>query len=216
MIARRGLLVGGAALAATVASRGVAVTVLPDLRFDVFRNDSNVGHHTISFHADGDTLVANVAVEIVVRFGPIPVFRYNLAARETWRGDRFLSLESETNDDGKSFRVQATNADNQVIVQTEAVPRAVLAPGTIPLTHWNQLCMERPLFNPQDGVPIASTVVARGEEMVPLADGKTVRATHYSLVGKVSLDDWYDAAQRWTALRSIGTDGSRIDYRRVV
>jgi hypothetical protein len=69
------------------------------------------------------------------------------------------------------------------------------------------------LFNPQDGVPVASTVVARGEDMVPLADGKTVRAAHYSLVGQVALDDWYDDQRRWTALRSIGKDGSTIEYR---
>jgi hypothetical protein len=212
MIARRGLLVGGATMAATI--RGVAATAPPDLRFDVLRNDSDIGHHSISFHADGDILVANIAVEIVVRFGPIPVFRYNMTALETWRGDRFLSLVSETDDDGKHFRVRATTADNQVIVQAEGTPRVVLAPGTIPLTHWNRLCMERPLFNPQDGVAIASTVVARGEEMVPLADDKMVRAEHFSLVGKVNLEDWYDTAQRWAALRSAGTDGSRIDYRR--
>jgi hypothetical protein len=209
MIARRGLLVGGAALALTIP--GMAAT---DLRFDVLRNDSNIGHHNVSFHTDGDTLVANIAVEIVVRFGPIPVFRYTMTMRETWRGDRFLSLESETNDDGKHFRVQTTTADNQVIVQADGAPRAILAPGTIPLTHWNRLCMERPLFNPQDGVPIASTVVSRGEEMVPLADGKMVRATHYALVGKVNLGDWYDGTGQWAALRGVGTDGSRIDYRR--
>ena len=46
--------------------------------------------------------------------------------------------------------------------------------------------MDRPLFNPQDGTAIASSVVARGEDMVPLADGRPVLATRYSLIGKVA------------------------------
>jgi hypothetical protein len=52
--------------------------------------------------------------------------------------------------------------------------------------------------------------------MVALADGRMVRAARYSLVGKPALDDWYDDARQWTALRTIGKDGSTIDYRRVV
>jgi hypothetical protein len=210
MIGRRTLLAGGAALAAPVS--GLAVP--PDLRFDVMRNGSLIGHHTIGFHGEGDSLVANVAVDIVVRIGPIPVFRYTLSVREIWRDGRFLSLESETNDDGKHFHVNAGNSGGQVVVETAKAPRAVLPPETIPLTHWNELCMRRKLFNPQDGVPIDSKVVDHGEEMVALANGHEVCATHYALVGKVALDDWYDTDRQWTALRSTGTDGSRIEYRR--
>jgi hypothetical protein len=209
MIPRRLVLIGGAALTAAAPISGTAV------RFDVMRNDSLIGQHNVTFHADRDTLVANVAVEIVVRLGPVPLFRYTHTVRETWLGDRFLSLDSETNDDGKHFRVHAARITDQIVVETEASPRLSLTPETIPLTHWNRLCMTRPLFNPQDGVPVDSTVVERGQEMVPLADGKAVRATHYSLVGKVALEDWYDTAGQWTALRSVGRDGSRIEYRRV-
>jgi hypothetical protein len=213
MIGRRQTLIVGAALAVATPIRGVSAAPPSDLRFEVFRNDSRIGHHTISFHAESDTTVANVAVEIVVRLGPIPVFRYTHAVRETWRGDRFLSLESETYDDGTPYHVEASNAGEHVVVTTRTLPRVELPPETIPLTHWNQLCMRRPMFNPQDGAPVESTVAPRGEEMVALADGREVRATHYSLVGKIALEDWYDAAGKWTALRSIGHDGSRIEYR---
>jgi hypothetical protein len=152
-------------------------------------------------------------VEIIVRLGPIPVFRYTHSVREGWRGDRFLSLESETYDDGTPYHVEASNAGDHVIVSTRTVPRVELAAETIPLTHWNHLCMRRPLFNPQDGVRVESTVAPRGEEMVALADGREVRAMHYSLVGKIALEDWYDVAGKWTALSLIGRDGSRIEYR---
>jgi hypothetical protein len=215
MFGRRRVLTGGAALTAAPV-RGMAATLPPDPRFEVFRDDIRIGHPAISFHADGDTTVAAVEVEIVVRLGPIPVFRYTHSVRETWHGDRFLSLESDTYNDGTPYHVEAANTGDHVIVATRTVPHAELPPETIPLTHWNQLRMRRPLFNPQDGVPVESTVAPRGEEMVAMADGRAVRAMHYSLVGKIALEDWYDAAGKWIALRSIGHDGSRIEYRLAV
>jgi hypothetical protein len=168
----------------------------------------------VTFHQQDDTLLANASVEIVVRLGPIVLFRYTHSVHETWRNGQFVSLDSETNDDGKACRVHAIHSGDQVVVEALDARRRILSPATIPLTHWNRLCMERPLFNPQDGVPVESTVVARGEDIVTLADRRTVRAAHYSLLGKVALDDWYDDAHQWTALRSIGKDGSVIEYRR--
>jgi hypothetical protein len=77
--------------------------------------------------------------------------------------------------------------------------------------------MAAPLFNPQDGKPMPLTVTPRGQDMVPLANGSLVRATHYALTGEATLDDWYsDDADIWTALRAIAKDGSIIDYRRVI
>ena len=218
MIARRGLLgkaaAMGTALVAAAPRRGMGLP--PELRFNVMRDGNEIGHHTITFRQDGDMLLANVVVEIVVRLGPIPLFRYHHGVRETWRGGQFIALDSETNDDGKSFKVHAARFGDQVIVETLTAPRVVLGPDTIPLTHWNILCMRRPLFNPQDGLPVDSTIVPRGEEMVPLADGRLVPAAHYSLGGKVVLDDWYDEARQWVALRTAGRDGSKIEYRLAV
>ena len=216
MIARRGVLAGGAALTAVKPRQGRAVEVPAALRFDVMRNGGRVGQHGIRFQREGTVLTAFISVEIVVRLGPIPVFRYNHAVREVWRDGQFQSLDSETNEDGTRFRVNAVRAAEGVIVESSAAARAVMPPLAIPLTHWNNLCMERPLFNPQDGVPITSRVVAHGEDRVALADGRVIQATRYALVGKVALENWYDTARLWTALRSRGTDGSMIEYRRSV
>jgi hypothetical protein len=65
-------------------------------------------------------------------------------------------------------------------------------------------------------MPIATRVLARAEDMVTLSGGRTLPARHYSLVGKVALDDWYDAAPLWTALRTQARDGFMTEYRRTV
>jgi hypothetical protein len=214
MIARRGLLAGGTALAAASPICVAASPAPPDLRFEVLRNDTRIGHHVIRFRQEGTALEATIDVNIAVRVGPIVLYRYTLQARETWRDGAFQSLESQANDDGTHHTVRAARTEESIIVEASAAPRAILPPNAIPLTHWNNLCMERPLFNPQDGAPIASRVLTRGEEAVPLADGRAIRATRFSLIGKVALDDWYDMTRIWTALRAPGRDGSTIEYRR--
>jgi hypothetical protein len=216
MILRRGLLSGGGAMVIASSVRGIAMTTRSPLRFDVLRNGHPVGHHSVTFQTEGSALMVNIQVNIKVGFGPLVFFRYEHSAREVWHGDEFVSIDSETNDNGKPCRVHAVRAKNGVIVESANAPRAVFGANAIPLTHWNVLCMEQPLFNPQDGVAINSKVMVRGDDTVALGDERTIRAKHYSLVGKVALDDWYDPAQRWVALHSIGTDGSTIDYRLVV
>ena len=214
MIARRGFLSGGAALSAASPNRVTASPVQPGLHFEVMRNGGRIGQHTISFHQDGATLEARIDVDIVVRVGPIVLYRFALKGREIWRDGTFVTLESETNDDGTRHRVKAMRTSENVVVDVVGAPRTIFPTSAIPLTHWNNLCMERPLFNPRDGAAIASSVLTRGEDMVPLADGRPVRATRYSLIGKVALDDWYDTMRHWTALRAPGRDGSTIEYRR--
>jgi hypothetical protein len=212
-VRRRDLMLGGGALmAAPAGSPGLPA----GLRFDVMRDGRRIGSHSLDFRQDGDTLLASIDLKIVFSIGPIVLYRYTHTALETWRNGDFLSLRSATDDDGTRHRVDASRTADNVVVDTSGTGRAVLAIGSIPLTHWNILCMSRPLFSPEDGMPIASRVVTVGEDTVSLVDGSTVRTTHYSLAGKLAVDDWYDGAQVWTALRAAARDGSTIDYRRDV
>ncbi len=185
-----------------------------NLRFDVLRDGSCIGQHEIWFRQEGATLSANIALSLVVRLGPIPLYRYAHKARETWQDGAFLSFESETNDNGTRHQFQAVRTTESVVAKSAAGVRQVFASEAIPFTHWNELCMRRPLFNPQDGVPITAGVESRGEEMIRLANGRKVAATRYAVLLKPVLEDWYDGDGRWTALRTKAFDGSLIEYRR--
>jgi hypothetical protein len=185
-----------------------------DLRFDVMRNGSRIGKHEIRFRREGCALLVNVNLEVVVGLGPIAMFRFTHRVIENWEDGCFVSLESKTNDNGKRYQVTASRTADNVIVEASPTARAVLPPETIPLTHWNSLCLERPLFSPQDGIPIALRFQSHHEEIVSLAGGRKVRATRYSLIVKPVLYNWYDSARVWTALCTEGRDGSTIQYRR--
>jgi hypothetical protein len=136
---------------------------------------------------------------------------------ERSQGNQFVSLDTQTDNDGTPLTVSARRDGDAVIVEATGLARRRFPAGARPLTHWNRACMTAPLFNPQDGKPMRLVVTPRGREMVPLSGGGEVRATHYALTGEGTLDDWYtDDADIWTALRAVAEDGSIIDYRRVV
>ena len=132
MIRRRGVFVGGAALALM---SGTGFATPPDVRFDVMRNGSRIGQQSVTFQQQGAVLQANTTVEIIVRLGPIVLFRYNHSVREAWRDGQFETLDSTTNDDGKPFKVHAERGAAGVAIEASAIPHAVLPPETIPLTH---------------------------------------------------------------------------------
>ena len=206
------LAVGAAPLVA-VAAAGTPLS-LGRLRFDVYRNGSLIGQHVIDVTRDGGALLAVIDVRIAVTFGFITVYRYTHTVREEWRDGKFERMESNTNDDGSIHGVRADRTAEGVVVRTGSGTRTVMPESTIPLTHWNYLCMSTSLFNPQTGERVRAQVLARGEESVLIADGRATRARRYSLSGDVVLDNWYDDAHTLVAIRSTGVDGSTISYRR--
>lgn len=184
------------------------------LQFTINRGDSSIGQHSVQLSQDGATWIATISVEIAVSIGPVVVYRYKLAAKETWQDDRFVAFESETNDDGARLWVRARREAGGVVVETSGAARAVLAADAIPMTHWNRQCMRAPLFAAKDGAPARPKVQPRGEEAVTLGNGRAIKADRYTLTGDIALDDWYDQAGSWAAMRTVGRDGSIISYRR--
>jgi hypothetical protein len=184
------------------------------LAFTITRKGSEIGSHTLDFRKAGTVLTVAIDVKIAVSFGPITLYRYAMSGVETYRDDKFAELETTSNDDGTALHVTAVRSAAGVVIDSKTLGKQTLPAETLPLTHWNIGNMTAPLFNPQDGKPMKLAARNLGADNVALADGRKVAATHFALTGESTLDDWYDAANVWTALRAVGTDGSIIDYRR--
>ena len=199
-----GLLVGLAP------SRLIAGPSDQSIRFSVFRNGSHIGEHEMSFTRAGDFFTAVTSVAMVVHLGPVPVFRYSHQANETWRDDRFERLDTSTVSNGKPEKVTARAQSEAVTIET--LTGSLHLPATAaPLTHWNQRAFGAPLFNPQTGKPLkVSTRKVTGER---LRDGVT--ATRWMIRGESEIDDWYDEAGVWSALRGRLPDRSIMEYRRL-
>lgn len=183
------------------------------LVFTVLRNGDKVGEHAMSFSQAGGLVTVSTDVEIRVKLGPVPVFRYTHTAREQWRQDAFQRLTTTTNSNGKVEKVEAGRSGAAVSIEGPA--GAISAPAdAAPLTHWNRKALDQPLFNPQLGKLLTVRVSRGGRESVQNAAGRAIAAERWSIRGDAEIDNWYDSQGVWTGLRGRLEDGSTMLYRR--
>ncbi|MCR5878902.1 DUF6134 family protein [Phenylobacterium sp. J367] len=184
------------------------------MAFAAYRNGRRIGEHRLTFEQAGADLTVRIRAEMAVAIGPVTLYRYLHEVEERWRAGRFESLASRTNSGGKRERVSASRTASGVVIRVGEA-RTVAAQDTIPLTHWNTEVQRAPLFNPQTGKLLRLAVRPRSLEPVALADGRTVTARRVSFTGDAQIDNWYDEAGVWTALRGRLDDGSTMEYRRL-
>jgi hypothetical protein len=209
---RRGLL--GAGMAAVLSPAAFAAAPRGGtLSFVVSRNGVVVGRHHMTFSGPAEALQVLTQVEMTVKLGPVPVFRYRHTADERWSDGRFASLETYTDANGRKRRVAARRTEAGVLIDAGAGKIAAPA-DTAPLTHWNQAALGERLFNPQEGKLLKIAARKGAIETLKTADGGPLRATRWTLRGDAEIDNWYDSAGAWAALRGKLPDGSTMEYRR--
>jgi hypothetical protein len=196
--ARRELIVGGFGLALLPRT---ALAAPARLAFQVFRNGTKVGEHVIVFSGDEAARTVSTDVAMTVKVGPAPVYRYKHTAVERWAGGKWLSVETTTNANGKAYKASGRAMRSYVHIDGPAGPARGPA-DAVPLSHWNQASFGRPLFNQQEGklLKVRCTQLAPG---------------HWAVRGEAEIDDFYDAAGTWLALKGKLEDGSHMEYRRV-
>ncbi|WP_144182919.1 DUF6134 family protein [Elioraea rosea] len=212
MPARRSLLLAAPAL---LAPRALLAAVPSGNRiaFDVFRNDSPIGTHVLNFARDGGDVRVSIAIDFAVRFLGITAFRYVHRNAELWRGDRLMSIESTTDNNGTPLAVKAV-ADGRGIAVEGTQSGAYVAPReAISTSYWHAAFLREQKIDTQGGKLLATTIERLGEEEVPVA-GRPTQTTRWRISGDLSLDIWYDRAGSWCALRFTRSDGSVISYTR--
>jgi hypothetical protein len=208
-LSRRALIGCGLALAAPIGAWAAAPRRLV---FGVYRNGAHIGEHQMSFDGDPAAPLVTTEVQMLVKLGPVPVYRYRHHAVERWREGRFASLETTTDANGKAQKVEAQRQAGAVVIET-AKGRISAPAGTSPFTHWNPQALAGPLFNPQEGKLLKVTARRRTDGLT--TPGGRAAAALWSVRGEAEIDDWYDADGAWLALKGKLKDGSVMEYRRV-
>src|ERR1700693_2278349 len=117
-ITRRLLLAGAAAMAGgRTAHAALPVPPGNKLSFRLMRHDAPIGTHEMTFHGDGDVLLVDIAVDVLVKFGPIPLVRYTHRNQETWQYDRLVGFESHTDRNGTIMHAKARWAGSGLAVE---------------------------------------------------------------------------------------------------
>ena len=178
---------------------------VPEYRFRVVREGSQIGTHRVSFSgAGGGETTARTDVEIAVRLAGITVFRLTHRFSETWAGDRLRLATSRHDRNGHVTEMEARAEGNALLVRgPEGAQR--LPADAAPLTWWNPGRFNRPLFDNGTGKPLR-VQWARA----PLPGG----GVRWIATGDTESEGTYAADGTWLGWRTKAEDGSTVVYER--
>ena len=183
------------------------------LAFSVRREGSEIGAHVVTFAREGDVRTIEVSIDLVVKLGPVPVFRYQHRATEIWNSSTFGSVDARTNDDGKRLIVKAQRLANTVTVESSDNGNYEAPANALPSTHWNRRMLDGPFFNTQTGDLLINAVKPLSAATIESASGRKINVRRFEINGPITLETWYDDQQRWAGLQFKARDGSQIIYK---
>lgn len=180
--------------------------------FKVFLGKDEIGRQRFDVSSEGDRTQVRVDAQFTVKFLYITVYTYRHTNVETWEGTCLREIRAETDDNGDSFFVNGIFRNGQLQVQTQA--GNWIGEGCIKtFAYWNPEWIKgERLLNSQTGEHQPVSILAVGEETIPVR-GVPTRTTHRRIVtDKFAVDLWYTVDGRWVALQSTTKKGDTLRY----
>lgn len=198
------------ALASLALAPSMASAADLDAAFDIIRKGDRIGFHAVNVEETGDGgFRVETRIEMKVKLGPVPVFRYKHISTELWRDGSLVSLESTTDNNGKEERLDVRREGDGLLIDGTRYKGEGPA-DAVPSSYWNKAIVStRTLLDTQNGRLIDVTVANLGQTSSPTG----AKAEQHRLSGSVDLNLWYDGP-RW-----VGADfvvrGQALTYRLV-
>lgn len=193
------------------------VAVLPTLAaaqevraFTVLRDGAEIGEHRFAFRRSGDELQVTVDTNLAVKVAFVTVFRFEHHRLERWSGDKLLSLEGRTNDDGTDYRLEIVAEGNGYTRTVNGKREHIDGPATV-ASVWTPVILTtgRLISAVADQVYQVSTE-ALGRETVNTGAG-SLEGRHYRMTGDLERELWYDDAGNLLKVR-FERRGSTVEY----
>lgn len=193
-----------------------------EARYLVYRNDKEIGTHSVRFEGDGEKLLVSVESKLAVRYLGIPVYRYAYTSDEVWEAGKLVSVESRVKDNLKKLRVIKAQVDGKVL---EITDRGVTRSAPLvryPSNHWHPAVLQESrvfhtLHAKVHHVKIrqvsSDKIRLEGRDQTGQRKEQVVRTRRFGYTGGFLADVWYDTRFRWVQLRFNADDGSQIEYR---
>jgi hypothetical protein len=180
--------------------------------FQVLRDGSPIGHHRVTVRHEGTRSEVEVDIELRVKAaGFLTLYRYLHQSREIWEGDRLVSLQSTTDNDGRQEYLNVLAGADGLQVDGSRY-RGVLPADTMPTSYWRPDFVRRAtIMDSQNGRPLDLTIRPQQSELASAARDD-VPAQRYDLAGDVELSLWYGRDGRWLKTAFRARDGSQIEY----
>jgi hypothetical protein len=160
---------------------------------------------------DGQRWSIDCQADVSTRF-LLRQVKYVYRGTEVWENGRLVHLKSETNDDGKSYRVLVQPEGNMLRVRVNGAEH-LTRPDVWTTTYWrtpdpkwvNQTVL---LLDCDNGKELRSSLQFLGAQQIS-GGGQVHNGEHYRIRGDVKVDAWYDSQHRLVRQESE-EDGHRI------
>jgi hypothetical protein len=168
---------------------------------------------TITKGAGGvETMTAQASVRVRVL---IKTYEYSYQGTEQWKGGRLQQLQSNANDDGTRYSVQAVPEGDALRVTVNGQTRMTKRDAW-PTTHWKLRPKEYhnhavTLMDADTGKEISGFLQYIGIQQLPLG-GQSQNCYHFRVTGGPSpVDLWYDGDHRLVR-QEFTVDGHRTAF----
>ncbi|MBI2219466.1 MAG: hypothetical protein HYU51_19480 [Candidatus Rokubacteria bacterium] len=152
-------------------------------------------------------------VELMVKKFFVTMFSYRHRSEEVWRDGRLMALNSETTEDGVTFRVDGAAVPRGFRVVGNAGPFIAAAATLTSNCLWNYAILgEETMIDAQRGGVIGLSVRRLADEDIVIA-GRSVAATRFRLITPdLAGTIWYDRANQWVS-GELERSGATLQYR---
>jgi hypothetical protein len=178
------------------------------LDFEVFLDDREVGRHTFELLEKGDSIQVSSSMSLDFKLFKIKQVKYRHQADEVWESGCLVSLQSETEKQGKAFAVDASTDQTGLVVQ-RAKEIETLDGCVRGFSYWNPQWLQGAyLLNAESGINVPVEINSR----ISAQDS----ITHIAItLPKADIDLQYDDAGEWLSLQTELLIGGTLRYQRV-
>ena len=187
------------------------------LLFHVYRDQSKIGIHEIAITDKNSFTEVNIEIKFNINFLGFNIYKYTHNNIEKWSGNKLLSLDSKTDQNGTIMTCTLKEKDGKLDISgtnnTTSLNNSVL-----PSSYWNSILVKGnkrlDILNTQDCSFISLNIKFLGNEKIYNSE---LSADHFKLKGfeaggsEVDIDLWYDESDNWVKMKFI-KDESTIDY----
>lgn len=179
--------------------------------FAINRNGEQIGTHVIETRRKGAETVVSSSTRVEVKVVFITAYHLEQDETERWETGRLVSLNSVTNDNGTSHKLDVDAKGSALQVVGDGKTSQVDS-GIIPNSLWNvALVRQAVALNVRDGSVMHIAVTDDGIENVTV-HGHPAKAHHYSVKSVFPEELWYDEQGHLVQAQFTGSDGSTILY----